>query len=701
MAATAKAETISPLSALLKNTEAFMAVGIIGVLMLMILPLPTALISLLLVVNISISVIVLLTSMYIKSALQFSSFPSLLLLLTIFRLALSIASTKLILLQADAGAVIEAFGQVVVRGNAVVGFIIFVILVIVQFIVITKGAERISEVAARFILDAMPGKQMGIDADLNAGLIGEEEARRRRELIRQEADFYGAMDGASKFVRGDAIAGIIIVVINIVGGIVIGFMQGRMEWMDILKTYTILTIGDGLVTQIPALFVSTASAVIVTRTVSSGENLGAEITGQIFAYPKALTMAAGTLVLFGLAGLFTGLPSVPFLAIAGGLGAVVYSLNTAKKKEAVAAAAAAKTAAEKKPVTRPPEDVTQLLTVDVLELEIGYSLIHLADISQGGDLLDRITMVRRQCTQELGLAVPPVRIRDNITLPLSSYVIKIRGIVIARGEIMANHFLAINPSKDAARLSGVPTTDPAFGLPAFWITEAQKNEAEMHGYTIIDGSSVMVTHLTEVIRGHAYELIGRQEVQALVNNVKEKGYAAVVDELVPAILNIGGVQKVLQNLLRERVSIRDLVTVLETLADHATFTKDTDVLTEYVRHALARQLSKQYQAADETIYALTLDPRLEKTISDNVQHSERGSHLSVDPALAKKIYDVVSAKTAGAAAQNYQPLILCSANIRMYFKKFIEQFIPNTVVLSYSEITSSAKVKPIGMISLE
>ncbi len=692
----------NPIGALMRNADGLMAFGIIGVLILMIIPIPTGFLSLLLVLNISISVIVLLVSMYIQNALEFSTFPSLLLMLTIFRLALAVASTKLILLQADAGSIITAFGQVVVRGNAVVGFIIFIILVIVQFIVITKGAERISEVAARFILDAMPGKQMGIDADLNAGIIGEKEAQHRREVIRQEADFYGAMDGASKFVRGDAIASIIIVAINIIGGIIVGFMQGKMDWMDILKTYTILTIGDGLVTQIPALFISTASAVIVTRAVSRGENLGNDIAGQLFNYPKALQIAAGALLLFGVSGFFTGLPAVPFLAIAAMMGAIVYSLKQKKNAEEKAAAdVTAKKEASAKEGPRVPEDVTPLLSVDTLELEIGYSLIHLADKAHGGELLDRITMVRRQCTQELGMAVPPVRIRDNVTLPLSSYVIKIKGIAVARGEVMVNHFLAINPGKNTAPLNGIAATDPAFGLPAYWISDAQRGDAEMNDYTVIDSASVIVTHLTEVLRAHAHELLGRQDVQTLINMIKEKGYSAVVDELVPNLLNIGGIQKVLQNLLRERVAIRDLVTILETLADQAAFTKDTEVLTEYVRHALARQISKQYQGDDDTLYAMTMDPRLEKMLSDSVQRSDRGAFINMDPSAARKLFDSIAQKAEKAATGNYQPLVICSANIRLYFKKFIEQFVPNLVVLSYSEIVPSIKVKPIGMISMD
>ena len=696
-----KSATGNPMMSITRNADGLLAFGIVGILVLMIIPIPTALLSLLLVLNISISVIILLVSMYIQNALEFSTFPSLLLMLTIFRLSLNIASTKLILLQADAGDIITAFGQVVVRGNAVVGFIVFIILVIVQFIVITKGAERISEVGARFILDAMPGKQMGIDADLNAGLIGDKEAQHRREVIRQEADFYGAMDGASKFVRGDAIASIIIVAINIVGGIIIGFMQGKMEWMDVLKTYTILTIGDGLVTQIPALFISTASAVIVTRAVSRGDNLGSDIAGQIFSYPKALKIAAGTLVLFGIGGLFTGLPSIPFLAIAGIMGVIVYSLKQQKAAEQQAAVVLAKKEAAVQDVPRVPEDVTPLLAVDTLELEIGYSLIHLADKAHGGELLDRITMVRRQCTQELGLAVPPVRIRDNVTLPLSNYVVKIKGIQVARGEVMVNHYLAINPGRETVPLNGIATTDPAFGLPAYWINDAQRGEAEMHDYTIIDSASVIVTHLTEVIRSHAHELLGRQDVQVLISTIKEKGYSAVVDELVPALLNIGGIQKVLQNLLRERVAIRDLVTILETLADQASFTKDTEVLTEYVRHSLARQISKQYQADDDTLCAMTMDPRLEKFLSDAVQRTDRGAYISMDPTVARKLFDSISEKAEKAASGNYQPLVICSAGIRLYFKKFIEQFVPNLVVLSYSEIVPSIKVKPIGMISME
>jgi flagellar biosynthesis protein FlhA len=701
-AETAAAVKPSFLSSVAKNSDAFFSLSIVGVLLLMILPLPTPILSFLLVLNISLSVVILLVSMYINNVLEFSSFPSMLLAITIFRLALNIASTKLILLQGNAGEVVRAFGEVVVRGNPVVGFVIFLILVIIQFIVITKGAERISEVAARFTLDAMPGKQMAIDADLNAGIIGEEEARRRRQTIRQEADFYGAMDGASKFVRGDAIASIITVGINSVGGIIIGFLQGSMGWMDILKTYTILTIGDGLAHQIPALFISTATGIIITRTVSSGTNLGQEIGSQLFSYPKALLIASGVLVLFGIFGAFTNMPSLPFLAVAAIIAGIIYASKLVKKEAAAAAAVESEKAKIKKAeALQGPEDVTPLLILDVLELEIGYSLITLADRNQGGDLLDRITMVRKQCTQELGIIVPPVRIRDNIALSLSTYIVKIRGIEIARGEIMGNHFLAINPGIDVPKLKGIETKDPAFGLPAYWITEDQRNGAEMFGYTVIDPSSIIATHLTEVIKTHAAELLGRQDVQQLVNNVKEKGNSTVVDELIPGVMNIGGVQKVLQNLLRERVSIRDLVTILETLADYAPAIKDMDILTEYVRRGLARQISKQYQSPEGNIFAITIDPKLEKIVNDSLQHSDRGSYLSMDPVLAQKLFDSLSDKAEKAAALNYQPLVICPSTIRVYFRRFIEQFLPGMAVVSYSEISPDIKIKPIGMVSIE
>jgi len=688
-----------PLERITSNVDAMLAVAIVGVMVLMIIPLPTQLMSVLLVLNISVSVVVLLMSMYITSALQFSSFPSVLLSLTIFRLALNVASTKLILLQADAGDVVRAFGEVVVRGNIVVGFVIFIILVIVQFIVITKGAERVSEVAARFTLDAMPGKQMGVDADLNAGIIGEAEARARREQIRQEADFYGAMDGASKFVRGDAVASIIVLVINILGGILIGLVQGKMDWLTVLKTYTILTIGDGLVHQIPALFISTATGLVVTRTVSSGGNLGQEIAGQVLAYPKALLISMGTLFAFGLFGFVSGLPSVPFLVVGAIIGAIVYLSGMQRKTAEAAAAAASETARKEAP--RGPEDVSQLLTMDILELEIGYSLIPLVDTTQNGDLLYRITMVRKQTTQDLGIIVPPVRIRDNITLPFKTYVIKIRGIEIARGEVMVNQLLAMSPGETTARIPGTPTVEPAFGLPALWITEEYKTEAEMNGFTVIDPSSVISTHLSEVIKSHAHELLGRQETQQLINNLKEKGNSAVIDELIPSLMNIGAVQKVLQNLLRERVSIRNLVTILETLADYAPHTKDHEVLTEYVRHALSRQISRQFLDRDGKIPAVTLDPRLEKFISESVQHTERGSYISMDPAVAKSIIGALSEKIEKAVALGHQPLVMCSAGIRLYFKKFIEQFIPTLPVVSYSEVNSDVRVTPIGMVGYD
>lgn len=569
-----------------KYRDLFILVGIIGIVLLMIVPIPTLLLDILLIVNISLALIILLVAMNTKEALQFSIFPAMLLITTLFRLALNISTTKLILGQAKAGDVVATFGSWISQGQPVVGFVVFLILVVVQFIVITKGSERVAEVAARFTLDAMPGKQMSIDADLNAGLINEQQARERRSKIEREADFYGAMDGASKFVKGDAIASIVILLINLIGGFIIGMSIHGMPFGEALSTYSILTIGDGLVSQIPALLISTAAGLIVTRASSEG-NLAEDITGQLFHYPKLLYIVAGTIAMLGLftpIGIWTTFPFAGLMIFA----AIRMQKNMNRKQIEQEQQEEEQQIEE----VRSPESVINLLQVDPIEFEFGYGLIPLADTSQGGDLLDRIIMIRRQCALEMGLVVPVIRIRDNIQLKPNEYVIKIKGNVVGGGELLLNHYLAMSPGMDDESITGIETREPAFGLPALWIDETIKDRAELSGYTVVDPPSVVATHLTELIKKHAHELLGRQETKALVDNLKEH-YAVLVDELIPSILTIGDVQKVLAKLLREKISIRDMVTIFETLADYGTYTKDPDVLTEYVRQALSRQITQQ------------------------------------------------------------------------------------------------------------
>jgi len=601
----------------MKGRDAIILVGVIAIVLMMVVPIPHQLLSVLLIINISAALLILLIAMNTRDALEFSIFPALLLITTLFRLALNISTTRLILRDGDAGDVVETFGSFVAGDNLVVGFVVFLILVIVQFIVITKGAERVSEVAARFTLDAMPGKQMSIDADLNSGLINEQQARERRKRIEQEADFHGAMDGASKFVKGDAIASIIIVFVNIIGGLIIGTMNG-MSIQDAASHYTILTIGDGLVSQIPALLISTAAGLVVTRAASEG-NLPQDLSRQMFNYPRLLFIVAGTVAVLGL---FTPIHWISTFPIAGVLafaGFRLQKLMQTKQSEE-------ERIEEEQQIeeVRSPESVVSLLKVDPIEFEFGYGLIPLADAQQGGDLLDRIIMIRRQCALELGIVVPVIRIRDNIQLKPNEYVIKIKGNTVAKGELMLNHYLAMSAGFEDESVTGIKTTEPAFGLPALWINESMKERAELAGYTIVDPPSVVATHLTEVIKKHAHELLGRQETQNLIQHLKET-HAALVDELIPNILSVGDVQKVLAKLLKEKISIRDLVTIFETLADYGTYTKDPDMLTEYVRQALSRQISQQYAPGNDPLKVITVSPSVEKRIAESVQQTEHGS----------------------------------------------------------------------------
>ena len=675
-----------------KYSDIMVAVFIITIVGMMIIPLPTVLLDLLLTLNITLAVIIVMVAIYNIEPLDFSVFPSLLLIATLFRLALNVSSTRLILLEGHAGEVIAAFGNFVVGGNAVVGFIVFVILIIIQFIVITKGAERVAEVAARFTLDAMPGKQMSIDADLNAGLISDKEARERRSNIQREADFYGAMDGASKFVKGDAIAAIIIIVINIVGGFIIGMVQRDLDVLQALQTYTLLTVGEGLVNQIPALLISTATGIVVTRA-ASDSNLGSDLTRQLINNPRVFFIACGVLLLLGL---IPGLPGIPFLTISLITGVIGYALIKTQQSD-VQTEMSQQEEIEKEEV-RKPENIIALLQVDPMELEIGYSLIPLVDVSQGGDLLDRVVMIRRQCALELGLIVPTIRIRDNIQLKPSIYVIKLKGIEIARGELMLDHFLAMDSGAAFESVPGIETVEPAFGLPALWIQETYREQAELAGYTVVDPVSVLATHLTEIIRGHAAEILGRQEVQTLVESVKQNN-ATVVEELTPNLLSIGEIQKILGNLLREKISIRDLVTIFETAADYAQLTKDTEILTEYVRHAISRQISRQF-VNNNILTCLTVDPQLENTIVNSVQRTEQGSYVALEPKVVQAVITSLTNELSKLTNMGYQPVVLTNPGARLYFRKLTERVAPNLTVLSYAEIDPKAEVQALGMVKL-
>ncbi|SET43240.1 flagellar biosynthesis protein FlhA [Paenibacillus sp. NFR01] len=667
--------------------------GVIGIVLMMILPIPAWLLDVLLIVNISIALTIILVAMNTKDPLQFSIFPSLLLITTLFRLALNISTTKLILSNGHAGEVVATFGSWIARGQIAIGFIVFLILVVVQFIVITKGSERVAEVGARFTLDAMPGKQMSIDADLNAGMINEQQARERRRNVEREADFFGAMDGASKFVKGDAIASIIILLINLIGGFIIGVAIHGTPFQEAISKYSVLTIGDGLVSQIPALLISTASGLIVTRASSDG-NLADDLTGQLLSYPKMLYIVAATVMFLGLftpIHIITTLPLAVLMAYAG----YAMSRNLDKKQLAEEQLVEEKQIEE----VRSPESVINLLTVDPIEFEFGYGLIPLADTSQGGDLLDRIIMIRRQCALEMGLVVPVIRIRDNIQLKPNEYVIKIKGNSVGGGELLLNHYLAMSPGYDDDSIHGIETVEPSFGLPALWIDEATKERAELSGYTVVDPPSVVATHLTELIKRHGHELLGRQETKQLVDNLKEH-YPVLADELIPSVLTIGDVQKVLGKLLREKISIRDLVTIFETLADYGTYTKDPDILTEYVRQALSRQITQQFSQSGETLRVITVGPNLEKKITESVQQTEQGSYLALDPVSTQTVYQRLSEQINRLLQSGQQPIVLTSPTIRMYLRQVIERTMQDIPVLSYSELEPNIEIQSVGVVNL-
>lgn len=678
-----------------KYSDVLIAVAIVIIVVMMIIPLPTLLLDLLICLNITIALLVVMSVIYNKEALDLSIFPSLLLVTTLFRLALNISSTRLILLDGYAGEVITAFGNFVVGGNPVVGFIVFIILVGINFIVITKGSERVAEVSARFTLDAMPGKQMAIDADLNQGAITDAQAKVRREKIQHEADFFGAMDGASKFVKGDAIAAIVIMLINISGGFVIGMLQRNLSALQALQQYTLLTVGEGLVSQIPALLISTATGLIVTRAGAEG-NLGADMVSQLFRNDRIFFILSGVLAFFAIV---PGLPGIPFSVLA----VLCFFIGRALKQGTAATAAQeAKTEKsvqqqQKKKATS-PENIVSLLQVDPMELEIGYSLIPLVDTGQGGDLLDRIVMIRRQCALELGLVVPTIRIRDNIQIKPNAYIIKLKGVEIAKGELMLDHYLAMNSGTVFEEVPGIETTEPAFGLPALWIPESEREQAELNGYTVVDAVSVLATHLTEVIKSHAAEILGRQEAQNLVDNLK-KTNKALVEEVVSDLLTVGEVQKVLQNLLAERISIRDMETIFEVLSDYARATKDTEILTEYVRHAMARQIT-QANVQNGQLPCVTLDPALENRIAGGVQRTDRGSYVSLDPDSMKKLIDSLNNELQKLTNMGYQPIVLTSPAVRLYFRKLVERSVPGIIVLSQAEIEQNVEIQILGVVKI-
>ncbi|MDR7000954.1 flagellar biosynthesis protein FlhA [Neobacillus niacini] len=677
----------------MKTKDFSVLIVVIMIVAMMIIPMPTLLLDFLLIFNICLSLLILLVAMNSKEPLDFSIFPTALLITTLFRLALNVSTTRSILSKADGGKVIETFGSFVIGGNPVVGFVVFLILVVIQFIVITKGSERVAEVAARFTLDAMPGKQMSIDADMNAGLISEQDARARRKKIEQEADFYGAMDGASKFVKGDAIAGIVILLINVIGGFIIGMVIHGMGFAESASTFTLLSVGDGLVSQVPALLISTATGITVTRAASDG-NLGSDIMQQIFNYPKLLYIVAGTILVLGI---FTPIGIFLTLPVAGALSIGAYTMQKAVQKEELLNEQIEMEGMEKD--NGSPEKVVNLLPLDTLELEIGYGLIPLADQKQGGDILDRIVMIRRQFAIELGLIIPTIRIRDNLQLPPNQYVLKFRGNRIAEGEVYLDHFLAMTQGAEELGIVGIQVVEPAFGLPAIWVNMEEKQKVELLGYMIVDPPSVIATHLTEVLKKFAYQLLRREETKELIDNMKQT-HPNLVEELVPNLLSVGEVQKVLQNLLREQISIRDLAAIFETLADYAIYTKEPKVLTEYVRQSLTRQITEQY-AENGVIHVLTAGATLEKGISDYIQQTEAGVHyLSMDPQMSRKISAELQEQIERVVNAGSQPIFLTSPNIRMYLKQFVDKIMPNVPVLSYTELEPDIEIQSIGVVNI-
>lgn len=675
----------------MKHGDILVTLAIISIISIIIIPIPLGAVDLLLSFNIALALLILVKAIYTEETLDFSIFPSLLLITTLYRLALNITTTRHILSSGTAGGLIDTFGSFVMQGSAIIGFVIFLIITIIQFLVITKGSERVSEVAARFTLDAMPGKQMAIDADLNAGLIDEQEAKDRRKKVQRESDFFGAMDGASKFVKGDSIAGIIISIINIVAGFAIGMLTQDLGFGEALQRYTILTVGDGLVSQIPALLISTATGIVVTRASSEG-NLGTDLMKQLFSNYKIMFIISGVSFVFAMA----GLPRVPFLLLTVFffyLG-ITFRKSMIKAKEEIVPDKVTETADEK----RKPENVIPLLNVDPIELEFGYGIIPLADASQGGDLFDRLVMIRRQCALELGIIVPMFRLRDNIQLEPNHYIIKIKGVEITSGEIMFDHYLAMNPGMADGELEGIDTVEPAFGLPAKWINEQEREKAEIFGYTVVDPPSIIATHLTEIVKKHAYELLGRQDVKKLIDNVKEN-HPALVEELIPSQMSIGEIQKVLCNLLKEGVSIRDMVTIMETLADYSGMTRDPDMLTEYVRQALSRSITKQF-ISSQPAKVITIDQQLEQKIMESIQQTDRGTYIAMEPDLVQSILNNLSYQLQKLINLGEQPIIITAPIVRLYLKRMTEQLTSDLIILSYNEVDPSVEIESVGMVRI-
>lgn len=676
----------------MKIGDIVVSVGIIFMILMIIIPMPEFLVDIMLSMNISLSLLILLIAMFNREALDFSVFPSLLLITTIFRIALNITTTRYILLKGDAGDVIEAFGNFVMGGNAIVGFIVFIIIMIVNFMVITKGSERVSEVAARFTLDAMPGKQMAIDADLNSGMIDETQARTRRSKIQREADFYGSMDGATKFVKGDSIAGIIITFINLLGGILMGILYLNISAGEALQKYALLAVGDGLVSSIPSLLISAATGIIVTRSASE-DNLGNDLRNQLFNNSTIMFIVSG--VLFFLA--LTPLPTLPYLVLSVVFAFVGNSIRVKGQEGEKTDVKEEQVSKDDVEEIRRPENVLPLLNVEAIELEFGYGIIPLADKSQGGDLFDRLVMIRRQCALELGIIVPMIRLRDNIQLQPNEYIIKIKGVEVAGGSVLFDHYLAMNPGNADGELSGIDTVEPSFGLPAKWIDSKEREKAEIYGYTVVDPPSIIATHLTEIIKRYAHELIGRQDVKMLVDNLKET-QPSLVDEVTPALLSLGEIQKVLANLLRESVSIRNFATIVEALADYAQVTKDTDMLTEYVRQSMYRNITNQFMPQKEA-KVITMDQDVEKNIMESLQTTETGTYMALDPVRSKRLLNNINEQVEKALSLGEQPIIVTAPIVRFYLKKFIEQLSSDIIVLSYNEIDPTAKIQSIGMVS--
>lgn len=680
-----------------QGPDVMAAIGIMMILVVMIVPIPPLLLDLLLALSLATSVMIMLVALYTKRPLDFSTFPSVLLISTLFRLALNVASTRNILINgpadgtAAAGEIIKAFGEFVVQGNFVVGIVIFIILVIINFMVVTKGAGRVAEVAARFTLDAMPGKQMAIDADLNAGLINDVEAKRRRAEVAQEADFYGSMDGASKFVRGDAIAGILITAINIVGGIIIGVAQNGMDAGTAAETFTLLTVGDGLVTQIPALVISTAAGILVTRNTNE-DNIGTQVQKQFKVHPKAIYIAAAVLVIFGL---IPGLPKIPFFAMGAALGYLAHKVEQSNTKEEVAEKQKAVEVTKK----ANPQNLEELLNMELVELEVGYGLVHLVDTEQNGDLLERITHMRKIFALDWGVIIPSVKIKDNLELKPGGYSVKIKGIQVAKGELMSDYFLAMDPGTVIEQMEGVETTEPVFGLKAVWISEDQKEDAQYNGYTVVDCSTIVATHLTEILKSNLHELFGRQELVRVLDNFKETN-PKLVNDLVPDILNLGIILKVMKNLLREGVSVRDLRTILETLSEYGSTIKDTDALTEFVRQALYRTITEKIKSDQGDIPLFTLDRNIEESIAQNIIQTDQGQQLSLDPKVTQIILASLNEKIEEATNMGEKMVVLCSPVIRSHFKRLTEKFIPNLVVVSHNELSPDANIRSLGTVRL-